>query len=140
MQHYLDCILDWLKQAEVSATLGGICLLYALYFILRCKYKPLFLYKTDGGIVTITKGALIHMAKEICEALGLSQTQIYVRQKGQKLNWDIYLTIHTEDNLCHLVSTIQSRLSRSLEAAFGITKQGNINVIVKGIKPNKSPA
>ncbi len=138
MQDYLNLILTWLKQAEVSLALGTFCTLYAFYFMLRCKYRPLFLYKNDGGVVKITKGALIRMGEDICQELGLSQTRIKVRQKGSKLCWDIYFTMSTDENLPGLVTTLQSRLSRSLETVFGIEKQGPINVIVKGVK-NTSP-
>lgn len=137
MQHYLNLILTWLQQAEVALALGAFCTLYAFYFMLRCKYRPLLLYKNDGGVVKITRGALIRMAEDICQDL-VSQTRIKVRQKGARLCWDIYFSMSTEANLPELVITIQSRLSRRLETVFGIEKQGPINVIVKGVK-NTSP-
>ncbi len=132
MEYYIDCVLHYLKNPEIALGLGGLLILYALYFILRCHYKPLLLYKKEGGSVKITKSALIGVAQELCASLGLSQSRVKVHQKGQKLCWKIYFTLHAEENLPQLVDTLQSRLNQSLQSIFGLEKLGPITVIVNG--------
>ena len=132
MKYDIDCLLTYLEKPEIALGLGGILILYALYFILRCHYKPLLLYKKEGGSVKITQSALISVAQELCASLGLNQPRVKVYQKGQKLCWKVFFTLSAEDNLPQLVDTLQARLNQSLQTIFGIEKLGPITVIVNG--------
>lgn len=134
MEYYIDCCINYLKRPEITLVFGAILIVYALYFIIRCHYKPLLLYKKEGGSVKITKSALIGLGKELCETLGLSQYRVQVEQKGQRLCWRIYFTLSAEENLPQLVDTLQARLNQSLEAIFGIEKLGPITIIINGFK------
>ena len=138
MKHYIDFLLSYLEKPEIALGLGGILILYALYFILRCHYKPLLLYKKEGGSVKITKSALIGIAQELCESLGLSQYRVRVYQKGQKLCWKVFFSIGAEDKLPQLVDTLQTRLNQNLEAIFGIEKLGPITIIVNRFRGKSS--
>ncbi len=134
MKDYIDCLISYLEKPEIALALGAMLILYALYFILRCHYKPLLLYKKEGGSVKITKSALTGVVQELCESLGLSQYRVQVYQKGQKLCWKVFFSIGAEDKLPQLVDTLQTRLNQNLEAIFGIEKLGPITIIVNGFR------
>lgn len=138
MQNYLHCLLNYLEKPEIALGLGSILIFYAFYFMLRCHYKPLLLYKKEGGSVKITKPALISVAQELCQTLGFHKCRVNVKQKGQKLCWKIYFTLGADDNLPQLVETLQARLNQSLQSIFGLEKLGPITIIVNGFK-GKSP-
>lgn len=138
MEEYLHLLWVYLQKPEIILSLGIFFVLYGVYFILRCHYKPLLLYKKEGGSVKTTKAALTHVAQELCQSLGLSQCRVKVNQKGQRLCWDIYFTLSAEENLPQLVETLQTRLNQSLQVIFGIEKLGPITVIVNGFKGSTS--
>ncbi len=135
-QELLNWVIEYVQNPVVWGA-GALIIVLIIVLILLSKLQPgqIRAFGTSSGYVQISRAALVDLIKQTCEQIDVEKKPgVRIKTKRNRLNIDVRIRLSSGAKLVEVADTLQEHLKETMKNGLGITKLGNINVTVVGIK------
>lgn len=134
-------VQDWIHQLsrDPNFWLGLVAVLLLLVFWARVceRLKPIKVSKNGIGHIQVSRSALDGLVRMACEREYACQPRVNVRVLRGKINIEVRVKSKGEQPIHNLATRLQTGLAQVLYENIGEDEIGQIDVIVRGLKPSK---
>lgn len=139
-QYYETTILPYLQNPYfVGGVIGIAVVVLVAFLIIRSRMRAMRIFKTHAGRVHVSRTALRDLVHSACRHVNTAnRPRVSFFAKHGKLNLAVKLKLNEGQRLTDVSAQLQSRIAETLHETLSMEKVGRIDVIITGIRRDKS--